>query len=110
MQTLRTVTVMGGDREPGERMPPLSKLLTPPALPELVIEKNVPVPVNIPGIRSRARIAIESLEPGDSVLIPPQISPITSVRMMLQAVRKEKPGRAFTSKSERGGLRVWRIE
>jgi hypothetical protein len=110
MQPLRTVTILGGDRRPGERMPALSEVLKPQPLPELVIERHIPPPVNIPGIRPKARITIESLEPGDSVLIPPQISPVTSVRMMIQAVRKENPGRAFTAKSERGGLRVWRIE
>jgi hypothetical protein len=109
MQPLRTVTILGGDRRPGERMPPLSKLLDP-ARAELVIEKDIPPPVNIPGIKSKARIAIEALEVGDSVLIPPQVSPVTSVRMMMQAVRKENPGRKFTGKTERGGFRVWRIE
>jgi hypothetical protein len=29
---------------------------------------------------------------------------------MARAVRKAHPERAFTSKSERGGIRVWRIE
>ena len=110
MQALRTVTVFGGDRRPGERMPALAKLLKPQPVPELVIEKDVPPPVNIPGVRSRARLALEALEPGDSVVIPPQISPVTSVRMMIQGVRKHHQGRTFTSKSERGGLRAWRIE
>ena len=91
-------------------MPALAKLLKPQPLPELVIEKDVPPPVNIPGVRSRARLALESLEPGDSVAIPPQISSVTSVRQMIQGVRKAYPARTFTSKSERGGLRVWRIE
>ena len=109
MQPLRTVTILGGDRRPGERMPPLSKLLDP-ARAELVIEKDIPPPVNIPGIKSRARIAIEALEVGDSVLIPPQVSPQSSVRMMIQGVRKDKPGCAFTARAERGGLRVWRIK
>jgi len=106
----RTVTIMGGDRRPGERMPALSEALKPQPAPDLVIEKNIPPPVNIPGIRSRARIAIESLEPGDSVLIPSQISPASSVRMMIQGARKANPGRAFTARSERGGLRVWRVD
>ena len=109
MQPLRTVTILGGDRRPGERMPPLSRLLDP-ARAELVIEKDIPPPVNIPGIKSKARIAIEALEPGDSVLIPPQVSPQSSVRMMIQGVRKDKPGCAFTARAERGGLRVWRIK
>ena len=109
MQPLRTVTILGGDRRPGERMPSLSKLLDP-ARAELIIEKDIPPPVNIPGIKSKARIAIEALEPGDSVLIPPQVSPQSSVRMMIQGVRKENRGRQFTAKSERGGFRVWRIE
>jgi hypothetical protein len=106
----RTVTILGGDRRPGERMPALSEVLKPAPLPELVIEKNVPPPVNIPGIRSKARLTIEALEPGDSVLIPTQISPQSSVRMMMQSVRKAHHGRKFTAKSERGGFRVWRIE
>ena len=142
MQPLRTVTIFGGDRRPGERMPPLSKLLDPARaeidqdiqsrhdakelaygkgavklaeewralLAGLVIEKDIPPPVNIRGIKSKARIAIEALEVGDSVLIPPQVSPASSVRMMIQGVRKDKSGCAFTAKAERGGLRVWRLE
>ena len=110
MQPLRTVTILGGDRRHGERMPALSEVLKPQPLPELVIEKNVPPPVNIPGIKSKARIAIEALEPGDSVLISAQVSPASSVRMMIQGVRKDKPGCAFTARAERGGLRVWRIK
>ena len=106
----RTVTILGGDRRPGERMPALSKVLKLAPLPELIIEKDIPPPVNIPGIKSKARIAIEALEPGDSVLIPTQISPQSSVRMMIQGVRKENRGRQFTAKSERGGFRVWRIQ
>ena len=109
MQPLRTVTILGGDRRPGERMPPLSRLLDP-ARADLVIQKDVPPPVNIPGVKSKARVAIEALEVGDSVLIPPQVSPQSSVRMMMQGVRKENPGRRFTAKTERGGFRVWRIE
>ena len=110
MNALRTVTVMGGDRRPGERMPALSEVLKPQPLPELVIDDNVPPPLNTKGVRSKARIALEQLRPGQSVVIPPQMHSASAVRLMARAVRKAHPERAFTSKSERGGIRVWRIE
>ncbi len=148
----RTVTILGADRQPGSRMPALSSLLPAEPMPELVIEDNVPPPMNrkgvrskarvsmaimlgegevlgvrriwadgkliynVPppmnrkGVRSKARVALEQLQPGQSVVIPPQMHSASGVRLMARAVRKANPDRAFTTKSERGGVRVWRTE
>lgn len=107
--TLRTVTILGGDREPGQRLPALSKLLPVDPLPELVIQKDVPLPTDrVRGVRCAARLMLEEMEPGDSLLIPTRMHTAAAVRLMVRAVRKDFQGRQFTSRAEKPGLRVWR--
>ncbi len=109
--TARTVTVMGGDRRPGERMPPLSQLLGPQPLPELKVERGVPIPrTRRIGKKSEARTILDNLEPGDSVLIPRAHHSPAAVHVMVRAVRKANPGRSYTSRQAEGGMRVWRVE
>ena len=107
--TNRTVTILGGDRRPGERMPALSEILKPQPLPELVIEKDIPLPTDrVRGARCAARLMLEKMEPGNSMLIPTRMHTTDAVRLMVRAVRKEFQGRQFTSRAEKTGLRVWR--
>jgi hypothetical protein len=114
---MRTVSVRGGDRAPGERMPALSGLLaaaasTPrDATPALVIEKGIPIPQDrVRGVPSEARRTLEAMEPGDSVLIPMRLHSAGSVRLMVRNIRKSHPDRVYVSRAERVGLRVWRAE
>lgn len=105
----RTVTVLGADRAPGTRMPALSSLLPAEPMPELVIEKGVPVPTDTPkGKRSPARIKLDAMEPGDSLLIPTRMHSASAAHVMVRAVRRANPGREYTSRLVQGGVRVWR--
>jgi len=107
--SLRTVQVLGADRRPGERMPPLSQLLKPAAVPALVIDRGVPLPAATKGKTSAARATIEQLEPGDSVLVPTSMHSAGVVRLMARSVHRKSPERTFTSRTEAGGTRVWRV-
>jgi hypothetical protein len=107
----RTVTIYGGDRRPGERMPALSEVLKPQPLPELKVERGVPIPRSRRiGQKSPARTVLDNMEPGDSVLIPRAHHSPEAVHVMVRAVRKANPGRSYTSRQAEGGMRVWRVE
>jgi len=109
--TARTVTIYGGDRRPGERMPALSEVLKPQPLPELKVERGVPIPrTRRIGQKSPARTVLDNMEPGDSVLIPRAHHSPEAVHVMVRAVRKANPGRSYTSRQAEGGMRVWRVE
>lgn len=105
MNALRTVTVLGGDRRPGERMPSLTHLLKP----TLVVQDDIPPPHAIRGQRSETRQILDALQPGQSVLIPSALHNRDTVRMMVQAAKKAN-GHKYTSKTEGLGVRVWRLE
>lgn len=104
--SLRTVTILGADRHPGQRMPALEQLLKP----TLVVQDDVPPPHAIRGQRSETRKVLDALQPGQSVLIPAALHNRDTVRMMIQAMKKLYAGHRYTSKTEGLGVRVWRLE
>ena len=106
----RTVTVLGADRQAGQRMPALAQLLGPQPLPELKVERGVPIPrTRRIGQRSAARAILDTMEPGDSLLIPRAHHSPEAVHVMVRAVRKANPDRSYTSRQTEGGMRVWRV-
>ena len=72
--------------------------------PEFKIEKGVPMP----SIRGRLKYCFEELKPTESVFLPGVR--IGSVGYAIQRARlKLGDGAAFISRTENGGIRVWRI-
>jgi hypothetical protein len=67
------------------------------------IEDGIPVPKR----RERVKyLVLDSLEPGQSVLIDvPTVNRLSTVI----AYRQARDGKRFTCRKERGGVRVWRV-
>lgn len=105
MNALRTVTILGGDRRPGERMPALSEALKP----TLIVQDDIPPPTLIKGQRSEARKVIDALQPGQSVWVPFSMHKRETTRMLIKSAKAEN-GHQYTSKTEGQGVRVWRIK
>jgi hypothetical protein len=75
----------------------------------LVIESGIPLPASLyqSGAhkpKGDARVAVESLEVGQSVLIEKK-----SVASSTAQVVAKKTGRKFATRSVEGGQRVWRL-
>jgi len=67
------------------------------------VESKIPVPK----VADRKRyLVLDTLEPGESVLIPGLNT--TSVKSSLW-YRQERDGKKFTARKVEGGVRVWRV-
>lgn len=74
----------------------------------LPIDHGVPVPVKT-GKAHEIMDTIRTLEPGDSFFADETMFRIMTVRVYISKYVHGEPGKKFATRSEPGGIRVWRI-
>lgn len=70
------------------------------------IEKNIPAPVK----NAKFKYPFEHMEVGDSFFVPKKEVIGTRVSVAMNYYKKKNPKKAFMSRTDEAGVRVWRIK
>ena len=74
---------------------------------KIVIEKNIPIPVkNQSRTIGPVRLALIALQPKESFFREKR----GSINQIIQQMKKTHPGLQYTTRTVKGGFRVWRIK